>query len=62
MVERYHELIKKYFLGYFRLSDELYDKETLTIKEIRRILGEREFKNHDSYESYLEIEKEDRKS
>jgi hypothetical protein len=35
------------------LSEELFEKETLTIKEIRRILGERDFTSNETYEKYL---------
>ena len=50
--------LKSRFYCYLSLSDELYDKETLTIRQIRKILGERDFTSNDTYQKYLEVEKE----
>ena len=51
--ERTQGLVRQYEKQIRELSEELYEKETLTIREIRRILGERDFTTNSTYEQYL---------
>ena len=58
MVRKHAKEIKLYIFWWYRLAEELLVKETMDVRSIQKIIGDRPFPVNKTFQAYLETEPE----